>query len=89
MRKRVKSTDPRKRVILEAFRACFKGSVISKITDVIDHGGDNYSATVLQYEPIPGKAHGKYKNLGRHGIVYEDYFEAKLRLDENDPWRKS
>lgn len=86
MKTRVKSTDPRKRIVLAAFRRAFPSVTISKITDVVDHGGDNFSATVLQYLPIEGKSHGKYMNLGRHGIAREDYLEAKQAENEEGRW---
>jgi hypothetical protein len=86
---RVKSTDPRKRVILAAFRMIMEkqGVTVSKITDVFEYdNGAYFAATLLAYQPIPGKAHGKYRNLGRCQIDHRDFFEAKLREDEEGKW---
>jgi len=67
--KRVKSTDPRKKIVMRAFRMAYEGA--SKITDVIDLGNGEFKATLHRH--IGNK---KYERLGVYGIVCEEFMEA-------------
>jgi hypothetical protein len=64
--KRVKSTDPRKPVIVRAFRMAFEGA--SKVVDVIDLGEGNFQATLHRHI-----GNRKYERLGVYGITVEDF----------------
>lgn len=75
--KRVKSNDPRKPVIMRAFREAHQNHGASKVVDVIDLGEGKFQATLHKH--IGNK---KYERLGVFQITVDE-FRAVMRAEAN------